>query len=249
MNDEPNHALLREHATALREAASGAGADAAVPTCPEWDILQLVRHVGKVYNMVGQALRLDPADSMPRPESAPREFDAALSWMDERLAELSTQLADGSPDRAVWSFFPGGTPRNWARRMVHETAIHRLDTEYALSIGGSDGGGLVFDAEFAADGIDEFLNVLFGIGQDWSAERTTGRLLFHAVDVERAWLVTFEAGQAPSIERRGATAFGDIEPEATVAGGADTLYRRVWGRPNTATTSGNRELAALVNGR
>ncbi|SDJ82409.1 TIGR03083 family protein [Actinopolyspora mzabensis] len=249
MNEDPNHARLREHATALREAASGAGADAAVPTCPEWDVLQLVRHLGKVYAMVGQALRLDPEDSRPRPESAPREFDAALHWMDERLTELTTRLAAESPDRAVWSFFPGGTPRNWARRMVHETAIHRLDAEYALPNGGSDERGLLFDAEFAADGIDEFLTMLLAVGHDWSAARNTGRLLFHAVDVERAWLVTFEAGQSPSIERRRGTATGDIEPEATVAGEADTLYRRVWGRPNTATTRGDRELAGLVNGR
>ncbi|GAB3546099.1 uncharacterized protein (TIGR03083 family) [Actinopolyspora lacussalsi] len=249
MNDDPNHALLREHATALREAASGAGADAAVPTCPEWDILQLVRHLGKVYDMVGRALKLSPDDSQPRPESAPREFDAALNWMDERLTDLSAQLATDSPDRAVWSFFPGGTPRNWARRMVHETAIHRLDTEYALSDGGSDGGGLLFDAEFAADGIDEFLNVLFGIGQDWSTDRSAGQLLLHAVDVERAWLVTFEAGRFPTIECRRDTTFGGIEPEATVAGDADTLYRRVWGRPNTATTNGDLGLAELVNGR
>ncbi|ASU80341.1 maleylpyruvate isomerase family mycothiol-dependent enzyme [Actinopolyspora erythraea] len=249
MTDDPNRSSLRQQATALREAAAKAGARAAVPTCPEWDVLGLVRHLGRVYAMVGHALTLTPEDSRPRPDSPPRDFDAALNWMEERLAELDRQLAEDSPDRVVWSFFPGGSPRSWTRRMAHETAVHRLDAEYALSNGAPDTGAAVFDPEFAADGVDEFLTVLLGVGHDWSGERMTGRLLFHAVDVERAWLVTFEAGRLPTVRRSHPTDFREESPQATVTGAADAVYRRVWGRPSTAALSGDHELAGLVSGR
>lgn len=244
MNIRTHHEALQAQAAELRSAAVRAGGDAAVPTCPWWDVRALVRHLAKVYAMVLQALDTDRGAQRPQPESAPEEFDAALACWDQRLAVLRSALADRDPHQPVWAFFPGGTPTAWTRRMVHETAVHRLDVELA---GGGTERGLVFEPQLAADGADEMLSVIAPLS-DWSAQQRAGEVLYHAADAERSWLVTFRPGQAPEVGRPQDAALGH-EVDATVAGTADAVYRKVWGRPNTAVVTGDEELGSAIRGR
>lgn len=244
MNIQAHHEALQEQAAALRSAAVRAGGEATVPTCPRWDVRALVRHLAKVYGMVLLALDTEPDAQRPQPESAPEAFDAALDCWDERLAALLPKLAERDPHRPVWAFFLDGTPAAWARRMLHETAIHRLDVE--LAAGGAEH-GLVFEPQLAADGADEMLSVIAPLG-DWSLAQRTGKVLYHAADAERAWLVTYRAGAAPQVGRPDDAAL-DHKVDATVAGTADAVYRRVWGRPSSAVVTGDAELADAIRGR
>jgi uncharacterized protein (TIGR03083 family) len=235
---------LQEQARALRAAAVRAGGGAPVPTCPEWDVRALVRHLAKVYGMVLGALGTERGGRRPEPASAPQEFDAALEFWDEKLAELLSALAAADPDQPVWAFFTGGSATAWTRRMAHETAIHRLDAEHAAGCAGS---GLVFDPQLAADGADEMLSVLVPVF-DWSGQQRAGKVLYHAADAERAWLVTFRAGACPELGRPEDAALGQ-EVDATVAGTADAVYRKVWGRPSPAVITGDADLATVISGR
>ncbi|MBK0866196.1 maleylpyruvate isomerase family mycothiol-dependent enzyme [Saccharopolyspora sp. HNM0986] len=244
MVGELSQAVLKEQVGAFRAAAVAAGPDATVPTCPGWDVRKLLRHLARVYAMVQLGLETGPDDQRPRPPAAPDAFDAALTWFDERFAELTTALSAPDPQRAVWAFFPGGTPESWTRRMTHETAIHRLDAVLAAD-GGSE---LIFDPELAADGIDEMLTVIAPLG-DWSQSAHQGRVLYHAADAGRTWLVRFLAGQPPQIGAPADAALGADEVDATVAGTADAVYRRVWGRPSGAMITGDAALGGLVAGR
>lgn len=238
---------LEEQATAFRAAAVRLGGAAAVPTCPGWDVRKLVRHLARVYVMATEALRLDPSGPAPRPERAPEEFDAALSAWDDRYAELRTALSEMDEQRPVWAFFApeeGALVSAWTRRMLHETAIHRLDAQYAE--GGLE--ELLFDPELAADGVDEMLTQLLPL-QDWSAANHRGRVLYHAADAGRMWLVTYQAGVAPSVDTTPHSALEQSDVDSSVAGTADAVYRRVWGRPSTAVISGETTLAGLAAGR
>lgn len=243
MQIQAHHESLQEQAEALRAAAVRAGAEAPVPTCPEWDVRALVRHLAKVYGMVLGALETERGGQRPKPESAPQEFEAALAFWDEKLAALLPALSAADPHAPVWAFFAEGTPAAWTRRMVHETAIHRLDAERAA--GGAS--GLVFEPRLAADGADEMLSVIVPVS-DWSAEERAGKVLYHAADAERAWLVTFRPGASPELGRPENAALG-LEVDATVAGTADAVYRKVWGRPSTAVITGDAELAEAISGR
>lgn len=241
---------LDAQAAAFRDVAVQAGPDTPVPTCPGWDVHQLMRHLGRVYAMVGLALTTEPGAQRPRPGSAPEAFDEVLGWWDEQLASLVEQLRTDDADRAVWAFFPGGTPRAWTRRMAHETAIHRLDAEHAMAQTGPDHvHDLLFDPQFAADGVDEHLSVLLAGTRDWSDLHGNGHVLFHAADAGRAWVVTFRPEQTPEVSSPHDAALGRHEVDANVAGTADAVYRRVWGRPSSAVITGDAELAGLVRGR
>lgn len=236
---------LTDQATAFRDAALRAGPDAEVPSCPGWDVRKLLRHLARVYAMTTLALDLEPTDSRPAPPRMPEEFDEAVTAFDDQLTRLTDTLAATDPARAVWAFFPGGTAESWTRRTVHETAVHRLDAELANDATTND---LLFNPELAADGVDEMLTSLLPLG-DWSESSHEGRVLYHAADAGQTWLVTYQHGHAPEVGSPHDAALGTPEVDANIAGTADALFRKVWGRPSTAIVTGNTTLADLAAGR
>jgi uncharacterized protein (TIGR03083 family) len=230
---------LVSQAAALRAAAVAAGPDAEVPTCPEWTVRHLVRHVARVHHWANRALVTDPAGESPEMEQPPEPWEELLAWWDTEYGLLVERLRSLEPEAAVW-VFPTHIARVaafWARRQAHETAIHRLDAEYALA----EVPTLIFSPEFAADGINEALNI--GVYRRWLRDKADvkGTVLFHAADAGRAWLVRLTPGSPLEI--------GPAEPaldsDATVAGTADAVYRAVWKRPSTAVLGGDR---ALIDG-
>jgi uncharacterized protein (TIGR03083 family) len=236
---------IEEQAGALRAAAVSAGPAATVPTCPEWTVHRLVRHMARVHGWVVAALRTAPdAEEVAGPQPPP-DWDELLAWWDDTLATLVADLRAAGPDAPVWVFHPmvESTASFWARRQAHETAIHRLDAEHALA--GSDRAAalpsLVFDAELAADGIEEALTLL--VPRRLARERPDvgGTVLFHAADAGRAWLVRLEPGELPWVGPA-----GDTDTDASVVGTADAVYRAVWHRPSTAIVTGDRALVEAL---
>lgn len=239
--------LTATHSAALREAAVAAGPDAAVPTCSKWDVRGLVRHIARVHAWSADAVTsADPERPPARPE-VPESFADALTFWDEQRDRLLAGLRAHGPDDPAW-VFAGIKPNSmgfWARRQAHEAAIHRLDAESALPVPPATH----FDHDFAADGVDEMLTVMAPIGAEWPESELTGTVLYHAADAGRAWLVTFAPGRRPEVTEPGHAVGGGFISDAAVAGTADALFRKVWGRPSTAVASGNAELAAAIHGR
>lgn len=227
---------VQEQADALRAAAVKAGPDADVPTAPGWNVQRLVGHIARVHDWVVLALDADPAKEPPRAGRPPEEWETLLAYWDDRLDTMVDGLRRRGPDAPAWTFGFAGTTGWWARRQAHETAIHRLDAEHAAHGDAVD--HLVFDPEFAADGIDEALTVMIAR----KPAEASGTVLYHAADAGRAWLVTATAGEPPSAEP--AT---ELDTDASVVGTADAVYRAVWHRPSTAVVGGNRELIAGIH--
>ena len=231
---------IEQQARALRAAAVSAGPDAPVPTCPGWTVHGLVRHIARVHDWVAKALDLPPDAERPSPDPSPEDWEELLGWWDTTLATMLTKLRAMGPDAPVW-VFAGDEPSTaffWARRQAHETAIHRLDAEHAAA--GTDDAhavpSLVFDSDFAADGIDELL-VMLAPHRGQEQSELEGTILFHAADAGRAWLVQFKPGEVPEVSP--AT---DVDTDAAVVGTADAVYRAAWHRPSTAIVNGDRAL-------
>ncbi|WP_431878521.1 maleylpyruvate isomerase family mycothiol-dependent enzyme [Amycolatopsis sacchari] len=202
-----------------------------MPTCPGWTVSRLVAHLARVQSWVVNALA-DPTGRQVEADRPPRDWEELLPWWDERREEMLTGLAD--PETPAWLPFTRypQVARSWARRQAHEAAIHRLDAEHALTAEPP----LVFDPEFAADGVDELIAWMVPTRRDWSKSAHSGVAVLHATDVDRAWAVRLSSGMPPEITAE--VVAGDV----TIAGPADAVYRRVWGRPSSAVVTGSTEL-------
>ncbi len=234
-------AQIETQASLLRSAALKAGPDAPVPSCPEWTVLRLVRHIAEVHTWAAQAVVTAPEAGRPEWPKAPQDFDETLSWWDNGLALLLDRLRETPEDRLTWTFGKPATAAFWTRRQAHETSIHRLDAELAI---GHELPALVFDPEFAADGIDEYLTVLVARRLELGAAvSATGRLLVHAADAGRAWEVRLTEGQPLVVSPARDAAF---DADTTLAGGADAIYRALYARPNHAIVSGDESLLAAL---
>ena len=142
--------VVQSAADQLLRAATSAGPQAPVPSCPGWTADRLVRHVTRVHHWAAAVLRRG------RPEAG--GVRAALGGRADRGLPARRAAPGRRPDhhprgRAVWTFYPADSPvAFWARRQAHETTIHRVDAELAAGTGVME-----IDPDLAADGLAELL--------------------------------------------------------------------------------------------
>jgi uncharacterized protein (TIGR03083 family) len=178
----------------LTSCVEGADLTAAVPSCPGWNVSQLLRHVGGAHRwaeMTVRSLATTPPAENFRDLSAAVEDPAVLApWLTDGAARLADALRQAGPDAELWTPVPAGTTRFYARRFAHETTIHRADATLAL------GATFTVGQDFAADAIDEWMELgslpMHFEVHPWMRELLgPGRTLhFHATDAPAAeWLV------------------------------------------------------------
>jgi uncharacterized protein (TIGR03083 family) len=223
----------------LRAAVMSLEANTPVPTCPGWTVQRLLQHVGRVFDMVIRVVRAaDPQSPPTRVEPPPGDV---LALFDNQLATILEVLATTDPATPVWHFTPTApkTAAFWSRRVAHEVTMHRIDAQAASST------ETAVDPDFAADGVDEVLTRLIAAHTDpWAAAARSGTVLYHAADAGRTWTVRLVAGQLPQTATEAVT-----EPDASVVGLADALYRAAWGRPSGAVVSGDTTLVDATRAR
>jgi len=137
---------LGQEARLLAEAARQGGLDADVPTCPGWDMRDLVRHLSEIHLWAAalvaeRTTKLWPDDISEHTESWP---DLAVFWPNDSAltdwylttnTNLVHALESAPPDLDCPTFLPAPSPlAMWARRQAHETAVHRFDAENAAGI-------------------------------------------------------------------------------------------------------------------
>ncbi|HSZ46408.1 MAG TPA: maleylpyruvate isomerase N-terminal domain-containing protein [Streptosporangiaceae bacterium] len=203
----------------LAAAAQRAGLDAPVPSCPPWQVRDLLRHVSYVHRWAavfpGEGRLTPVTDRASEPEvlgGGPPD-DELLDWFRAGHAALIETLRSADPDVQCWTFLSAPSPLAfWARRQAHETAMHRVDAELADTVlANTVLAGTVptpFPADFAADGIDELIMGFFGrdSGELTEEQRAGGRqsLLVRATDTGGEWLLDLtEDGKLAASVRRG----------------------------------------------
>ena len=229
---------IAEHVNALRregewlaDAAERAGLGAPVPPCAPWQVKDLLRHTGYVHRWAARHINECPDQIIDGPSeeeilSGGADDARLLAWFRDGHAALAQTLATADPAVACATFMPAPSPLAfWARRQAHETAIHRADADSAT------GTMPEYEADFAADGIDELI-MGFGRRRKYqpgsNADGTRLRVL--ATDTGDAWLV--EALQGRVLPRRDAG--GQEEAGCTVSGPASGLYLYLWNRAGAA---------------
>lgn len=183
--------------TALAAAVAGApDLSAAVPGCPDWTVADLARHTGVIHRWATSIVVSRATARAPLPEvSSPwSSADGWAQWLTAGAEPLLAALRSAGPVTPVWTWGPGRTSGWWARRVLHETVVHRVDAELALAASPATDSATdpVIDPVIATDGIDEFLFNLPSARRPYRhlASLPTGATLhLHATDVDGEWMI------------------------------------------------------------
>ena len=219
MDIETHVKAIQEHGVALGDAAERAGLDAAVPTCPDWSVRDLVGHQGQVHRWAASYVatgNTEPSNSL---EDVPGDA-ALLDWFREGHAGLVDAINRAPADLACWAFLPAPSPLAfWARRQAHETTIHHVDAESAA------GARIEVDPALAVDGIDELLLGFYSRGRGRLIADPALTLGLRATDGQPtdAWTVVIGP------EGRDVTR-GEATGDCVVSGSASDLYQFLWNR-------------------
>jgi len=227
---------LEEEGRLLARAAEAAGTDAKVPSCPGWDVRDLLRHVSMVHRWA-TAFVAEGRTSYHPGEGEP-DLDGAelVAWFREGHGRLVETLAGARSDVECWTFLPAPSPLAfWARRQAHETTVHRVDAESATPAGALG----VIPTEFAVDGIEELLLGFHARGRSKVRSDVPRLLRVRAVDADRTWTVRISR-EPPVAERDGAG-----EADCELSGPAARLYLSLWNRLPFPGLTGDAALAAL----
>lgn len=152
-----------------------------VPTCPDWTLKQLFRHVGRGNRWAGQLVAerradaLDPRDV--RDGRPPDDADAAIDWLDAGAGLLIDSVDRVGPQTRVWTFLGPRPAGWWIRRRVHETAVHRADAAIALGV------AFELSPELAADAVSEWIELMVLQAKRESPPLASGQTVhLHATD-------------------------------------------------------------------
>ncbi|MFF7654735.1 maleylpyruvate isomerase family mycothiol-dependent enzyme [Streptomyces sp. NPDC007983] len=143
----------------LTSGIEGADLTVPVPSCPGWNVGQLLRHLGGGQRWAADMVRARATEALPddhfRDLSPYADEDPAVvgPWLTEGAAELAEALREAGPDARMWTPVPGGNTAFFARRFVHETALHRADAILAL------GAEFTLQQEVALDALDEWMEL------------------------------------------------------------------------------------------
>lgn len=248
MDVDRHIATLEAEGHLLAQAAGQAGLTASVPSCPAWQVRDLVRHQGYVHRWAAAYVSVPIRAEAPELTEAeqlacPPADDRLLDWFRDGHAGLVRALRSADPAVIAWTFLGAPSPLAfWARRQAHETAIHRADAQ--LAAGQVPG----YEPDFAADGVDELIMGFFnrnGAGAGPDGEPAPDRtLLIRASDAGREWRAELSADsqQVARVSR------GAGPAACTLDGPASGLYLLLWNRSEAAASgvsvSGDDELAA-----
>ncbi|MFE1558590.1 maleylpyruvate isomerase family mycothiol-dependent enzyme [Streptomyces sp. NPDC058734] len=165
--------LIDERSTAFRAVvASAPDLDVQVPSCPEWTLFDLVRHLGGGDRFWAAIVAAGPADAPPAGAAearaalvVPREREALAAWLDESTRQLLDALREAGPDSGCWAWWEDVqsplTAGTVARHRAQESAVHTYDAQLAL------GAPRPLPDEVALDGVEEFLTTCVATSSPW----------------------------------------------------------------------------------
>ncbi|MFJ5774271.1 maleylpyruvate isomerase family mycothiol-dependent enzyme [Streptomyces sp. NPDC093094] len=217
-----------------------------VPTCPGWTLADLVRHTGSVQRWFSALLHArvqEPPRSREVDLDLPDRQDGYADWLAESAIVAGNAFAATDPGLPMWAWGVDQHARFWARRMLFETLLHRVDADLALGL------RPVIDRPAAVDGIDEFLvNLPFAafFAPKVAGLRGPGRTVrFRATDGDGDWLVRLR----PDGFGLDTASSAAEEADATVRGTAADLLLLVYGRlrldAEAVAHDGDKDLLAL----
>jgi uncharacterized protein (TIGR03083 family) len=206
--------------------------DRRVPSCPDWTVGDLARHLGAVYRRTRLNAGSAGVDEAWGPVVVPDEAPAAsdervVGWFSGELAQIDAFLEALDPDLPAWNWAPQAkTAAFWHRRMAHETAIHRWDAQLATRLPEP------LETKLAGDTVAEVLDTWLPAGRRREAAEVAGVVRLTATDLGQAWYARLREHGIALLDTD-TLLDDDAHPaRAAAAGTASDLALALWGRVN-----------------
>ena len=225
----------------LADGLTGADLSARVPSCPEWSLGGLLRHLGAAHGWIEEVVRTRAQEPIPDPSRDVDGDDSGeppVRWLLDGAERLAATIAAAGPEVTVWTPLGQMPVSFFARRMVHETLVHRADAMLAA--------GREFTAapDVVTDAVDEWM-ALDALPQHFEfnpAKRALlgpGRTLsFRATDADVAWHIDL-TGDAIVNQR------GESPAAVTVEAPLTDLLLIIYRRKDPIGVTGDAELLAF----
>lgn len=157
------------------------GLDDPVPTCPGWTVGRLLLHVGRVYRFAAEVVETR-ATARPERPGPPAEGTDPVEYALDGLEEIVTALGEVEPQTPVWNWSAQpDVALFWARRMAHESLIHRIDAKLAHDVAN------VIESDLAVDGVDELFDTLAPRAFGQGIPGLAGMMHLQATDADARW--------------------------------------------------------------
>jgi uncharacterized protein (TIGR03083 family) len=219
--------VLLERDSALLADAAELAPQAPVPPCPEWNMPDLVGHIGGLHRWVTAILHSGARVDFNDLQSPPPASRDAIAWLREGSTNLVSALGAHDPDETTWTFSPSGDRRVWwwVRRQALETATHRHDAQSAASAAGLAVTADPADPHLAVEGVDEFVfEWLPRLAKRGGIGEVGGTLHLHATDVDGGeWHI--DLGASPPVATR-----EHAKADTALRGSASDLWMWLWNR-------------------
>lgn len=206
---------IEDEGAAFVEVLRSADTDAEVPACPGWTVRQLGVHLTRAHRWwthVVETGGTEEPDDRPDVDDDPDDLPA---YLEQGVAGLTGALRDREEFDPAWTWWGEHHVGRIARRMAHETAMHRWDIQDAT------GDREPIDGRLAADGIREFIDVFLAAEEEpWPHEAATIHL--HRSDGRGNFSITLDPMHGQSRRAR--------DDAAVVSGSASDLLLVLWRR-------------------
>jgi uncharacterized protein (TIGR03083 family) len=199
---------------AFAKALMRGDAEARVPTCPDWTLRDLTTHVGQVMGFWTHLVC--EGTGRPKPQFDEQPGPSAGLWFVQIAGLLVAELKAAAADTKVWTWNPKDQSAAFAaRRMAHETSVHRFDAQ--MAVGKPEA---IDPPPLAADGIEE----IFVMIDAWpESGRGEGQMLhLHSAEGDE-WLI---AMNPDGLDIRREHAKGDLALKGAVSDLELLLYNR-----------------------
>lgn len=204
----------------LVAAARDADPDIPVPGVSARTVRETIRHLDDLYADALSWLGASGPAAQRTPEA---DLSTAIGHLTAGLAALLAGFGTRSPGQPCRTWWPEDrTVDFWLRRMVHATALHRVDVQAATGMDVT-----TIEPDIALDGVDEALTVWFGYRLNVMRIRPARVCSVQVRAGDQRWLVTTDY-TGSGVTRLGAA--DQSTEDAAIDGDPQTVFLWLWGR-------------------
>jgi uncharacterized protein (TIGR03083 family) len=212
---------IRRESDLFYATADAADPTLAVPNCPDWNVADLIWHLGEVHWFWATDIETrasDPAQVEKARPARPSDHRELIAWGRSQADRMIHILETTEDDVPVWTWALDQSDHSVGfirRHQVQEAAVHRWDIQTAAMLVPAP-----IAQDVASDSIDEFLAITL----PWCVRADkplSGTVHIHCTDTQGEWFVHGD-GRVERIHARGAVAIRGAASDILLA-----LFKRI----------------------